>query len=708
MSQIGDAAGNRQGLPLSTLVDYMPFYDEAAAARTGVARQIDMACQHLQSFIERYPKQYACFIFELVQGEGGFNTAPREYFVELMKLCKQHGIAVWDDEVQTFGRTTSMYAYDALGLGEYVDLVTIGKMTQACATLFTEAYNPGPGLLSATFTSSGAACRAGTYIVNQLRRGDYYGDNGRIARHHKAFREHVQALVDKHPAWFPAVEPGVLSPAPAALHGGCGGMMRFTPFGGRRDKINKALKTCFEEGVVLFSCGHGPYHIRMLPPLGVMRFEDWPRVFECVERGLGPAPPADRAFYRCTAAARGGVVFVIRRARVEDVGTLLKLAKMVHFINLPPDRDAISTKVAVSRESFLRAASGSERRRDARKSHGGAPSIKGLTAGLAETDQFMFVLESADTGSVLGTSQLIAHMGGPGNPNYSLKLERRNFFADDIKTGTSHMVAKLHKDETGPTEIGGLILQPASRGAKLGRLLSFVRFHFIGMRRELFADRVLAEMMAPITDDGRSLFWEYLGRRFIPLSYAEADTQCARSRLFISALLPHEDLYLSLLPPEARDVVGTVHRETAPARRLLENLGFAFKDFVDPFDAGPQLEAPTDSIPLIGATEAHELGEPVTASRCKREGILSMLHNDGEFYAIYCPFATDAKGRVGLTAEAMKALRVGPGDELGVTDMTDGMPRGESEPAKSTTKPSRRSTGPDGGAGKRASKREKV
>jgi hypothetical protein len=37
---------------------------------------------------------------------------------------------------------------------------------------------------------------------------------------------------------------------------------------------------------VLFWCGHGPYHLRMLPPLGVMKLEDWPRVFACIEKGL--------------------------------------------------------------------------------------------------------------------------------------------------------------------------------------------------------------------------------------------------------------------------------------------------------------------------------------------------------------------------------------------------------------------------------------
>ena len=289
MSQLGDAAGNRVGIPLSTLVDYMPFYDEAAAARDGRDAHIQAICDQLRSYIERYPNQHACFIFELVQGEGGFNTAPREFFVELMQICKEHNIAVWADEVQTFGRTESMFAYDMLGLGEFVDIVTIGKMSQACATLFTEEYNPAPGLLSATFTSSGAACKAGAYILDRLARGNYYGPDGLIVQHHKAFRKHCQAMIDRHPDWFPPVEPGLLTPTPGGLVGGVGGMMRFSPFGGKKGPVFGALKHCYEEGIILFGCGHGPYHIRMLPPLGVMKLEDWPRVFAVLEKGLARA-----------------------------------------------------------------------------------------------------------------------------------------------------------------------------------------------------------------------------------------------------------------------------------------------------------------------------------------------------------------------------------------------------------------------------------
>ncbi len=289
LSQIGDAAANRVGLPLSTLVDYVPFYSEVVAERVGQAKHIGMVVDHVCSYVERYPRQHACFVMELVQGEGGFNTAPREFFLALVEVCRANGIAVWADEVQTFGRTTAMFAAEALGIGEHVDVMTVGKMSQVCATLYTPEYNPGPGLLSATFTGAGPAFTVGRRIIERLRDGDYYGPGGRIAQHHAAFREQVRALAAKHPQWFPPVADGVLTPAPKGVVGGIGGMMRFSPFGGRKERITKACRTCFDEGVILFSCGHGPYHLRMLPPLGVMRLEDWPRVFECVERGLAKA-----------------------------------------------------------------------------------------------------------------------------------------------------------------------------------------------------------------------------------------------------------------------------------------------------------------------------------------------------------------------------------------------------------------------------------
>lgn len=286
MSQVGDAAANRVGLPLNVLVDYMPFYDPAAARRmqagdvSGQTRFIDMAVSHLRQYVERYPAQHACFVFELVQGEGGFNTAPPEFFRELIRVCKDAKIAVWDDEIQAFGRTTSMFAFESLGLGSEIDVLCFGKMTQVCGVLYAADYNPKPGLLSATFLGSSDALRVGRRVLERLRDGDYYGPKGRIARHHELFAQHARALIAKHPEWFPPCE------QVTDLVGGTGGMMRFTPYGGKKDPVLKLCNTLFEEGVITFYCGHGPWHVRMLPPLGVLDESVWPRCFQLIESAM--------------------------------------------------------------------------------------------------------------------------------------------------------------------------------------------------------------------------------------------------------------------------------------------------------------------------------------------------------------------------------------------------------------------------------------
>jgi arginine N-succinyltransferase len=376
-------------------------------------------------------------------------------------------------------------------------------------------------------------------------------------------------------------------------------------------------------------------------------------------------------------------VFIIRQAKIEDVPTLVKLAKMVHFINLPADRDIIYKKIARSQECFVRAAGG-----DVSRFHQpAAGSGSGITEFSKHGEFFMFVLEDTETGGCLGTSQIVAHMGGPGNPNFSLKLERREFFSTSLQTGTSHIVARLNADESGPTEIGGLILQPASRGHRLGRFISLIRFHMMGMHRSIFADRVIAEMMGPITMDGQSILWEFFGRRFIPLSYTEADRHCQISREFISALLPKEDIYLSLLPPEARDVVGKVGEETIPARRMLEKLGFAYTDTIDPFDGGPHLEAETDKIPVVRSTKPAELGAAATsAAVCTKHGFVSMLNTEGEFRAVETDFAIE-RNRVCLPKPVMAELGWEVGASVGVTVLPT--ERRKPEPAKPAAKPAR-------------------
>jgi len=118
-------------------------------------------------------------------------------------------------------------------------------------------------------------------VLDELAGGGYYGPEGKFAKHHAEFRKHAEALITKHPEWFPDLRGTKVD--------GIGGMMRLTPFGGDKPKIAAAAKAIYEAGAVLFWCGHGPFHLRLLPPVPALELEDWPRIFEVVEEGLSRA-----------------------------------------------------------------------------------------------------------------------------------------------------------------------------------------------------------------------------------------------------------------------------------------------------------------------------------------------------------------------------------------------------------------------------------
>lgn len=324
-------------------------------------------------------------------------------------------------------------------------------------------------------------------------------------------------------------------------------------------------------------------------------------------------------------------MFVIRQAKPDDVPNFLRLARMVFFINLPPNEAILHAKVEHSMACF-RKASGVKESANAparrRKSAGGFAESE------SDSELFVFTIEDTDTRSVIGTSQVRAHQGGPGDPNWSFRITEKTFRSERLGWGTTHKVGQLYGDETGPSEVGGLIIQPSYRGHKdrPGRLLSFIRFHWIGLHRKRFADRLLAEMMAPISSDGDNVFWDHFGRKFIPVKYGEADRFCQHNRGFIPELLPKDEIYLSLFPLEVQNLIGAVSRETIPARRILESLGFQYRNFVDPFDGGPHLDAVTDDVPLISATARVTLVE-ADEDRCDTPAIVSVTGEDGEFRA---------------------------------------------------------------------------
>lgn len=383
-------------------------------------------------------------------------------------------------------------------------------------------------------------------------------------------------------------------------------------------------------------------------------------------------------------------MFLIRQSKPEDVGTLLKLARMVYFINLPPDERLLAAKIQQSAGCFKAAADFGEGDEDRGESDG---EVRGGIRGIAhhESDVFMFTILDTESGGVVGTSQIRAHMGGPGNPNYSLKVFSREFRSSSLGIGTTHLVARLHADESGPSELGGLVIQPSFRGhqQRPGRFLSWVRFHFVGMRRALFADKMIAELAPAVTSDGDNLFWDSIGRKFIPVKYSEADRFCQLNRKFIDELYPKDDIYLTLLPLEVLNQVAQVGPETVPARRMLEKLGFQYRHFIDPFDGGPHVEAHTNRISLVRDTRASTLGEPLGARvAATHRGIVSVLHDDGEFRALECEMGFDKQGRTSLPREALTLLEAERGAHGHVTPFEK-----LAKPAKPARRPGKKKVG---------------
>lgn len=268
LAHITDRPNYRKGLPQTINVDYAPFFDHADPAAS-TQRSVSILKEHLQ----RYPGRHALMCLEMIQGEGGYYPGDRDFFLAIIKVLREHKVLVMVDEIQTFGRTTQPFAFQHFGLDEYVDLAAVGKMTQCCATLFSEALRPGPGLISQTFTGSTASIRAAQTILDLLMQGEYFGENGTIMRLHGHFVSRLKQLAKKHTG---------------AVHGpfGCGAMIAWTPGDGSAEAAKKLINALYERGVIAFIAGGKPARVRMLPPFGAMTETDINAVCDILDQTL--------------------------------------------------------------------------------------------------------------------------------------------------------------------------------------------------------------------------------------------------------------------------------------------------------------------------------------------------------------------------------------------------------------------------------------
>jgi 4-aminobutyrate aminotransferase-like enzyme len=268
MSQITDKASYRTGLPKALDVDFLPFWDYRQP-KESTAATIRILKQH----IARFPKLHAAFCMELVQGEGGYYPGDRDFFRAIIDVLKENNIAVWFDEIQTFGRTSQPFAFQHFDLDAYVDVVSVGKLTQVCASLFTEAFKPKPGLISQTFTGSTSAIFAASAILGIMKNEKLFGEGGKIDRLYKQFVGRLEKISKAHPDW-------ITGPW------GMGAMLACSIFDGNDAITKQFLLKLFDNGVVSFVAGSDPARVRFLMPVPAVGEADVDNVCDIIEKTL--------------------------------------------------------------------------------------------------------------------------------------------------------------------------------------------------------------------------------------------------------------------------------------------------------------------------------------------------------------------------------------------------------------------------------------
>jgi 4-aminobutyrate aminotransferase / (S)-3-amino-2-methylpropionate transaminase / 5-aminovalerate transaminase len=89
-------------------IDYPDFYKngQGKTKETFVVNELNKLEEFFRTHVRH--QDVAAIIIELVQGEGGFTVAPKDYKKGLREVCDRYGIMLIFDEVQTgFGRTAA-------------------------------------------------------------------------------------------------------------------------------------------------------------------------------------------------------------------------------------------------------------------------------------------------------------------------------------------------------------------------------------------------------------------------------------------------------------------------------------------------------------------------------------------------------------------------------------------------------------------------
>ncbi len=328
---------------------------------------------------------------------------------------------------------------------------------------------------------------------------------------------------------------------------------------------------------------------------------------------------------------------LVRAARLDDLGGLLRLAGKAGsgLTSLPASEERLAHRLEAIQASF--------------------------EGGIAPADaEYLFVLED-EAGEVAGTCGMLA-AAGLREPWYSYRMGLTVTASRELDVYQQHPTLFLVNDLTGATALCSYYLPSELRHVETSRLLSKARLLFMAEFATDFSQRVIVEMRGLSDADGRSPFWDSLGKHFFRMEFARADYLTGiGSKAFIAEMMPKFPLYACFLSQAAREAIGQVHPDSELGLAMFREEGLTHQGYIDIFDGGPTLEAPLAQVRAISESRLLVLATGTPGD----EAETYLIHNRGrQNCRIIAAPARMAAGTLVVSVESAERLGLRAGSPV--------------------------------------------
>ncbi|MQX90434.1 diaminobutyrate--2-oxoglutarate transaminase [Sinorhizobium meliloti] len=239
------------GVPPAGAV-FMP-YDGYFGADKDTSKYLDKILSDASSGVD-LP---AAIILETVQGEGGINSARKEWLQSVEWLCRRNGILLIVDDIQTgCGRTGSFFSFDFAGLSP--DIVVLSKslsgvgLPLSLLLLKPELDVWQPGEHSGTFRGNNLALVTATAALHKYWLTEKLSQ--RVLEKGRIMSERLRQIAQG-------------SRNPLLSVRGRGMMLGLDCSTGKL--AENIVRKAFEDGLVVERCGADDQVIKLLPPLTI-------------------------------------------------------------------------------------------------------------------------------------------------------------------------------------------------------------------------------------------------------------------------------------------------------------------------------------------------------------------------------------------------------------------------------------------------------